>query len=130
MGISSFMTVNEECSELSVLAANGGNDALLRSQTFLLTEQDFIQTIVHASTDESDPSGSDQANGLGIGPVPPMYSEPLAQVGAMILPDPDAGPVVPAVCEPACNERKKRYALNTHQLTLVENVTSCAKTTL
>lgn len=56
-GISSFMTVNEGCSELSVLAANGGDDALFRSQTFLLTEQDFIQTIVHASTDESDPSG-------------------------------------------------------------------------
>jgi hypothetical protein len=37
-GISSFMAVNEECSELSVMAADGGNDALLRSQTFMLTE--------------------------------------------------------------------------------------------
>ena len=28
------------------MAADGSDDALLRSQTFLLTEQDFIETIV------------------------------------------------------------------------------------
>ncbi len=64
-GISSFMAVNEECSELSVLAADGGNDALMRSQTFILTEQDFIETIVPASIDEADSTGSDSNSGDG-----------------------------------------------------------------
>ncbi|KAL7450717.1 hypothetical protein ACHAWC_005491 [Mediolabrus comicus] len=59
-GISSFLTVNEECSELSVVAADGGNDALFRSQTFMLTEQDFIETIVPVSPDEGEQNGSDQ----------------------------------------------------------------------
>jgi hypothetical protein len=55
MGFSSFLTVNEECSELSVVAADGGNDALFRSQTFMLTEQDFIETIVPVSPTPDPP---------------------------------------------------------------------------
>ena len=80
-GISSFMAVNEECSELSVVAADGGNDALLRSQTFMLTEQDFIETIIPASTDEGKPGDSDQSFG---GPIPTQFGGMPGYVGATV----------------------------------------------
>jgi hypothetical protein len=94
-GISSFLTVNEECSELSVMAADGGNDALLRSQTFMLTEQDFIKTIVPVSTDEDDSNTPDDTLG---------YS--LSVVGALPEPGEDSGPVIAASCNPTCENGK------------------------
>ena len=92
-GISSFLTVNEGCSELSVMAADGGNDALLRSQTFLLTEQDFIETIVPASTDEGDSNGSDEMPGQ-------------VATGDLIYPGHESGSVVAAKCDPSCENGK------------------------
>jgi hypothetical protein len=96
-GISSFLTVNEECSELSVLAADGGNDALLRSQTFMLTEEDFIETIVPVSTDEAD------ANDLGNAP---FGYDGIQLGGALTYPDDESGPVEPAHCNPTCENGK------------------------
>ena len=94
-GISSFLTVNEGCSELSVMAADDGNDALLRSQTFMLTEQDFIETIVPVSTDEGDSNGSDEMPGQG-----------ATGAGALIYPGHESGSVVPAECDPTCANGK------------------------
>ncbi|KAL7449595.1 hypothetical protein ACHAWC_001643 [Mediolabrus comicus] len=118
-GISSFLTVNEECSELSVVAADGGNDALLRSQMFMLTEQDFIETIVPVSTDEEDPNDSDQMLGGAIRPdlklpEPVTGTEGLQiafndwgyLVGALPEPNDNDEPVVPAECKTPCENGK------------------------
>ena len=113
-GISSFMTVNEECSELSVMAADYGNDALLRSQTFMLTEQDFIKTIVLASngvgttipseigalTDIAGHSGPGGEIPSELGQLPPV-------VGALLAPDHESGPAVEAKCDHTCDENKE-----------------------
>jgi hypothetical protein len=131
-GISSFMTVNEECSELSVMAADGGNDDILRSQTFMLTEQDFIETIVLASngagtgTIPSEMGALTDITGLfaapggeiptSLGALPDQLDLPeqvptelgqLPQVGALLAPDDESGPAVEAKCDHTCDENKE-----------------------